>query len=99
MKMMPGMGQAMKELKGGALPEDEIKKIEAIINSMTPHERADHRVVSGSRSVRIAKGSGTRIQDVNKFIKQFETAKRAMTQMMKMGPGQGGGFPGMKLPF
>lgn len=100
LKMMPGMGQAMKELKGGgAMPEEEIKKIEAIISSMTPGERRDHRIVTGSRSVRIAKGSGTRIQDVNKFIRQFETTKRAMGQMMKMGMGKGGGIPGMKLPF
>lgn len=99
LKMMPGMGQAMKELKNVAPPDEEIRKIEAIINSMTPSERRDHRIISGSRSVRIAKGSGTRIQEVNKFLKQFETTKRAMSQMMKMGAGGGGGFPGLKLPF
>jgi signal recognition particle subunit SRP54 len=99
LKMMPGMGQAMKELKNVAPPDEEIRKIEAIINSMTPSERRDHRIISGSRSVRIAKGSGTRIQDVNKFLKQFETTKRAMSQLMTMGAGGGGGFPGLKLPF
>ena len=102
MKMLPGMGQLGKQMQGMTPPDDELKKIEAIICSMTTAERQDHRIINGSRRVRIAKGSGVRVNDVNKFIKQFEASKKMMTQMMKMGLGGkgGGGFPGgMKFPF
>lgn len=102
LKMIPGMGQAMKQLQGMTPPDQEIKKIEAIIQSMTRLERQDHRVISGGRVVRIAKGSGMRVQDVNKFLKQFETSKKMMSAMMKMGlggAGKGGGLGGMKFPF
>lgn len=95
MKMLPGMGGMMKQMKNMAPPDEEIKKIEAIICSMTPDERADCRIVNGSRKVRIAKGSGTKVGDVNKFVKQFQEAKKMMSGMMKMG--MGGGFP--KMPF
>lgn len=103
MKMIPGMNQAMKGMKGMAPPDDEVKKIEAIINSMTTQERRNHRLLNGSRRLRIATGSGTEVKDVNKFIKQFEEAKKMMSKMMKMGLGRGGGgFPGMgggRMPF
>lgn len=100
LKMLPGAGQMMKQMKNMTPPDDEIKKIEAIIHSMTPQERQDHRIINGSRCVRIAKGSGNRVQDVNKFLKQFEQSKQMMSQMMKMGLGGGGGIPGLgKLPF
>ena len=101
MKMLPGMGGMMKQMKNMSPPDEEVKKIEAIICSMTMEERNDCRIVNGSRKVRIAKGSGTRVQDVNKFVKQFEEAKKMMTGMMKMGMGKG--LPGMdggfKFPF
>lgn len=93
MGMLPGMGQAMKQLKNQAMPDDELKKVEAIINSMTLKERQNHKILSGSRRLRIAKGSGTRVQDVNKFIKQFEQAKKMMSSMMKMG------LKGGRMPF
>lgn len=102
LKMLPGMGQMMKQMKNMTPPDEEMKKIEAIICSMTPQERRDHRIIHGSRVVRIAKGSGNRVQDVNKFLKQFEMAKTMMSSMMKMGMGKGGGggIPGLgKLPF
>lgn len=105
MKMIPGMNQAMKGMKSMAPPDDEVKKIEAIINSMTLKERRNHRLLNGSRRLRIATGSGTEVKDVNKFIKQFEEARKMMSKMMKMGLGRGGGggFPGMggggKMPF
>jgi signal recognition particle subunit SRP54 len=95
LKMLPGMGQAMKQMKDMAPPDKEIKKIEAIIRSMTTHERQNHQILNGSRRLRIAKGSGTQVSDVNKFIKQFEQTRKMMSQMMKMGFGRGG----MKLPF
>lgn len=96
--MLPGMGQVMKQLKDMAPPDKELKKIEAIIQSMTKEERQDHRILNGSRRLRIANGSGTQVSDVNKFIKQFEQSQKMMSQMMKMGFGRGG-FPGMRFPF
>jgi signal recognition particle subunit SRP54 len=101
MKMIPGMGQAMKKMKDMTPPDKEIKKIEAIIHSMTLVERQNHKILNGSRRLRIAKGSGTQVSDVNKFIKQFEQSQKMMSQMMKFAgkgglPGMGGGF---KLPF
>lgn len=98
MGMLPGAGQMKKQMAGMAPPEDEMKKIEAIINSMTKHERKNHKVLNGSRRLRIAKGSGTRVQDVNKFVKQFEQSQKMMTQMMKMG-GKKGGSPFGNSPF
>jgi len=98
LKMLPGMGQVMKQVKDMAPPDREIKKIEAIIRSMTAQERQDHQILNGSRRLRIAKGSGTQVSDVNRFIKQFEESRKMMTQMMKMGLGKGG-FPRMPFPF
>lgn len=101
MKFIPGMGQLTKQMKGMAPPDKEMKKIEAIIQSMTDEERENHKILNGSRRLRIAKGSGTQVSDVNKFIKQFEQAKKMMSQMMKMGIGKGGmgGLGGGKFPF
>jgi signal recognition particle subunit SRP54 len=101
MKMIPGMGQAMKKMKDMVPPDQEIKKIEAIIHSMTLGERQNHKILNGSRRLRIANGSGTQVSDVNKFIKQFEQSQKMMSQMMKFAgkgglPGMGGGF---KFPF
>lgn len=97
LKMLPGMGQMMKQMKNMAPPEKEIKKVEAIIRSMTVQERSNHKILNGSRRLRIAKGSGTEVKDVNKLVQQFEQSKKMMSQMMKMGLGKGGrgGFPGM----
>ena len=103
LKMMPGMGQLSKQMKKMTPPDKEMKKIEAIIHSMTMQERSNHKILNGSRRLRIAHGSGTQVQDVNKFVKQFEEAQEMMSKMMKMGLGRGGGrggrggFPG--LPF
>ncbi len=98
--MIPGAGKALKQMQGAQLPEKELAKIEAIINSMTPQERRDHRILNGSRRLRIAKGSGTRVQDVNQLLKQFTEAQTMMKRMQKLGPkglrnlmGKGGGLP------
>jgi len=100
LKMIPGAGKALKKAQGMQLPEDELKKIEAIIRSMTPKERLDHRVLNGSRRLRIANGSGTRVQDVNQLLKRFIEAQKMMKKMQKMGPkglkgmmGRGGQLP------
>lgn len=108
LKFLPGMGEISKQLKNMSPPDDEIKKIEAIIRSMTLQERDDHRILNGSRRQRIAKGSGTEAKDINKLIKQFEESKKMMSGMMKMGMGSAmglggpkkkGGNKGMKFPF
>ncbi len=91
MKMLPGMGELQKQMKNMAPPDKEVKKIEAIIRSMTLQERRDPRVLNASRRERIAKGSGTQVQDINKFVKQFEESKKMMSSMMKMTRG--------KMPF
>lgn len=95
LKFLPGMGDISKQMKNMAPPDAEMKKIEAIIRSMTYQERHDHKILNASRRMRIAKGSGTQVQDVNKLIKQFEDAKKMMSGLMKMGMGRGG----MKFPF
>ncbi len=92
LKFLPGMGEISKQMKNMAPPDDEMKKIEAIISSMTIQEREDHRILNGSRRQRIAMGSGTRVQDVNKLVKQFEESKKMMSGMMagmgRMGMGK-----------
>ena len=100
MKMIPGAGKAMKQAQGMQLPEKELKKIEAIIRSMTPAERLDHKILNGSRRLRIANGSGTKVQDVNQLLKRFVEAQKMMKKMQKMGPkglkgmlGRGGQLP------
>jgi signal recognition particle subunit SRP54 len=91
LKMIPGMGQAMKQLKNMTPPDDEVRRIEAIIRSMTAEERQNHKILNGSRRLRIANGSGTEVKDINKLVKQFEQAQAMMSQMMKMGMGRGRG--------
>ncbi|MNL22228.1 Signal recognition particle protein [compost metagenome] len=95
LKFLPGMGELSKQLKNMTPPDAEMKKIEAIIHSMTLQERHNHKILNASRRMRIANGSGTQVQDVNKLIKQFEDAKKMMGGLMKMGMGRGG----MKFPF
>ncbi len=90
LKFLPGMGDISKQLKNMAPPDQEIKKIEAIIRSMTIQERQNHKVLNASRRERIAKGSGTQVQDINRLVRQFEEAQKMMGGLMKMGMGKGG---------
>lgn len=101
LKFLPGMGEISKQMKNMTPPDSEIKKIEAIIRSMTLQERNNHRILNGSRRQRIALGSGTTPQDINKLVKQFEETKKMMSGMMKMGLGKAmkGGKNSMKFPF
>ncbi|MDG1148170.1 MAG: signal recognition particle protein [Crocinitomicaceae bacterium] len=101
MGMIPGMGKALKDKE---IKEDTFKHIEAIIYSMTPKERENPEMINGARKNRLAKGSGTNIQEVNKLMKQFGDTKKMMKmmsnpanmrQMMKQMKGMGGGMPGM----
>ena len=78
MGMIPGMGKAMKDVE---IEDDAFKGVEAIIQSMTPAEKAKPEILNGSRRKRIARGSGTSIQEVNKLIKQFEDTRKMMKMM------------------
>ena len=78
MGMMPGMP---KEMKNAEIPEDQVRRTEAIIFSMTAQERANPELINGSRRVRISKGSGTTVADVNRLVKQFSEMKKMMKQM------------------
>ncbi len=86
MGMIPGMGKMMKQMEGAQPPEKELKRIEAIIDSMTRKERANHSIINGSRRLRIAKGSGTTVQEVNQLLKRFVEAQKMMKQLQKLGP-------------
>jgi signal recognition particle subunit SRP54 len=83
--MIPGFNK-IKKMPGVEPDEKELVKIEAIINSMTIKERRDHTILNGSRRKRIAKGSGTSVQDVNRLLKQYVQAKQMMKRIQKMGP-------------
>ena len=104
---LPGMGQVPDAVKA-QVGDKEIKRLIAIVNSMTPQERAFPAVIKGSRKKRIAAGSGTQVQDVNKLLKQFAQMQKVMKKMKggglsKMMRGMKGkmpgGFPGGGLPF
>ncbi len=100
LEMLPGIGnKQMKEFKE-QIDEKEIARTEAIIKSMTPEERRNPAILNGSRKKRIARGSGTKIQEVNRFLKQFEQTRAMMKQFAgmekKMKKTGGKGF---KLPF
>ena len=102
--MIPGVGKAIKDID---IDNDAFKGIEAIINSMTPDERHNPEIINTSRRQRIAKGSGSTLQDVNRLLKQFEETRKMMRmatnmknpmKLMKQMKGRGGmpGMPGMK---
>ncbi|GAB4005743.1 signal recognition particle protein [Nocardioides ultimimeridianus] len=86
--MLPGMGQIREQLEN--FDEREIDRVEAIIRSMTPAERANPKLIDGSRRARIAKGSGRQVSDVNGLVDRFFEARKMMMQMAR-----GGGMPGM----
>jgi signal recognition particle subunit SRP54 len=94
--MIPGMGN-LKKMQGMEVNEKEMKRVEAIILSMTKKERRNPNVIDGSRRKRIALGSGTQVQDVNRLLKQFTEAKKMMKQLQGMQKsGKKGRF---KMPF
>jgi signal recognition particle subunit SRP54 len=92
LSMLPGMGQ-LKQLKSLKPDEKELVRVEAIINSMTKEERRDYRMINGSRRKRIALGSGTSVQDVNRLLKNFAQAKKMMENMTRKG------FPNLSSIF
>ena len=80
--MIPGVGKALKDVD---IDDDAFKGVEAIIYSMTPEERENPELINGSRRKRIASGSGTTIQDVNRLLKQFDESKKMMRMLSKGG--------------
>jgi signal recognition particle subunit SRP54 len=92
LKMIPGLNQ--KALKGVNVDDKQLKRVEAIILSMTPKERQRPDILNGSRRARIARGSGRTVQEVNRLMEQF----KQMQKMMKQMRGAGMFNPGMKLP-
>ncbi len=95
MGMIPGMGK-LKQMKNFEVDDRQLVRIEAIINSMTPYERRRHSIINGSRRKRIAKGSGTTVQDVNQLLKNYTQVMKMMKKLNKGGMrGLGRGM----LPF
>jgi signal recognition particle subunit SRP54 len=104
LKMMPDMGM-LKELKNVKVDEKEMSRTVAIIDSMTQKERANHMIINGARRRRIARGSGTSVQDVNALLKQYGEARKMMKSISggmmsgalgkKLGKGKFPGFPGL----
>ena len=90
MSMLPGVSKAQKLMAENKITNDLINHQIAIINSMTRKERSEPDIIKASRKIRIAKGSGTRVQDVNKLLKQFLQSQKMMKKMKSMGKG---GFP------
>jgi len=90
MKMIPGLSKALPNVD---IDERDVKKVEAIICSMTRRERARPEILNGSRRKRIAVGSGTQVSDVNRLVKQFEASRQMMKQL-----GGGKGMRGLRLP-
>lgn len=102
--MLPGMGKFKDQLKDIDLDGKEVKHIEAIILSMTPQERANVKILNGSRRKRIAQGAGVKIQDVNRMMKQFSDMQKTMKKMKgmnpkKLNPSKLGGLGGLSGMF
>jgi signal recognition particle subunit SRP54 len=97
MGMIPGMGKM--KLPDAQVNDKELTKVDAIISSMTPKERADYMLINGSRRARIAKGSGTQVQDVNRLLKQFAEMRKMMKSMTSGKMGKMGKMFGGRMPF
>jgi len=93
--MMPGMGQMREQLEN--FDEREVDRVQALIQSMTPAERDNPKLINGSRRARIARGSGQTTTAVNQLLERFTQAQKMMRQMSKGGgmPGMPGGMPGI----
>jgi signal recognition particle subunit SRP54 len=91
--LIPGLGGKIKAMKDLQPDERDLKRVEAIIGSMTPGERADHQIINGSRRRRIALGSGTSVQDVNRLLKNFVMTQKMIKQMAQGGKKMKGLMP------
>lgn len=95
LQMIPGLNK-LKGVGPFHVAEKELVRIEAIINSMTPEERRKHAVINGKRRLRIARGSGTTVQDVNRLLKQYVMTRKMLVRMKK---GRMSGLPKEISPF
>jgi signal recognition particle subunit SRP54 len=103
LKMIPGMGQFKEQMNNIKMPEKELDRVEAIINSMTPQERGNPGIINPSRRERVARGSGTTVPEVNQLLKNFGQMQKMLKKMGKGGsmPAMPSGMglpPGMELP-
>jgi signal recognition particle subunit SRP54 len=98
LKMMPGFGDLKNQLKDTKVDEKELNRVVAIVDSMTPAERRNHMIINGSRRRRIAKGSGTSVQDVNSLLKQYAQARKMMKSLSGGAGMLGKRLAKMKLP-
>jgi signal recognition particle subunit SRP54 len=94
--MIPGLSKKMRGMGGLDFDEKELARVEAIINSMTPKERTNSIIINGSRRLRIARGSGTTIQEVNQLLKRYAQARKMMKRFAKIGEK---GFGRGNMPF
>jgi signal recognition particle subunit SRP54 len=94
--MIPGFSKKTKGMGGLDFDEKELVRVEAIINSMTPKERANSIIINGSRRLRIARGSGTTVQEVNQLLKRYAQTRKMMKQFIKIGEK---GFGRGRMPF
>jgi signal recognition particle subunit SRP54 len=97
MGMIPGMNKM--KLPDADVNDKELTKVDAIISSMTSRERRDYTIISGSRRSRIAKGSGTQVQDVNRLLKQFAEMRKMMKAMQGGKMKNMGRMLGGRMPF
>jgi signal recognition particle subunit SRP54 len=88
--LIPGMGN-IKELAGNKPDEKQLNRVEAIVNSMTPEERRKQHIINGSRRKRIARGSGTSVEEVNRLLKQFVQMQKMMKSLGGLAGLSGGG--------
>ncbi len=96
LEMIPGLPKDMKRMGGLDVNEKELIRVEAMINSMTPKERSNFMIINGSRRLRIARGSGTSVQEVNQLLKRYAQARKMMKRFAKMGEK---GFGQGRAPF
>jgi signal recognition particle subunit SRP54 len=99
--MIPGLGGAkqLRQIQEG-IDEKEFTYLEAMINSMTPEERRNPAIIKGSRRKRIARGSGRRVQDVNRLLKHFDQSCKLFKQLSELGAGKSARkLKSMKFPF
>ncbi len=94
--MIPGLPKKMKGEGGLDIDEKELVRVESIINSMTPKERVNFTIINGSRRLRIARGSGTTVQEVNQLLKQYAQARKMMKRFIQM---EKKGLPKGRMPF
>lgn len=97
-EMLPGFGSIRGQLPADALDDKQLRRIEAIIRSMTPRERHEPNIIGGSRRRRIARGSGTTPQEVNQLLNQFQQVQKMMKTLVGGGK-RGRGFPGLPIGF